>query len=193
MLSGIIKQFNWVDIFVVIILFRIGYIAIKNGLPVELFKLLGTLFATFLALHYYTGLADLMSVHLGLRKIPVAFFAFFYFLVLTILGYLIFVFFSNVFCRFIKMEATPKLNKGGGFILGIARGILVVSLVMFILVISSLDYFKNSVKDAYSGKLLFKVAPAIYSGLYNGIVSKFIPATKFNTAVWEVQENLTEK
>ena len=54
MIVEIIKQFNWVDIFVIILSVRVLYIAVKNGLPVELFKLLGTIAAIYLSLHYYT-------------------------------------------------------------------------------------------------------------------------------------------
>ncbi len=52
MLLNIIKQLNWVDIFVLIVLLRTAYISRKAGLPREFFKLLGTVLAIYLSLHF---------------------------------------------------------------------------------------------------------------------------------------------
>ncbi len=194
MFLSIVKQFNWVDILVVILLFRIGYIAIKNGLPAELFKLLGIISAIYLSLHYYTALSDWIRAHIAAeKKMPLEFLDFLVFLVLAILGYLIFVLLRSIFYRFIKMEAVPRLNKWGGLALGVARGFLLVGLVIFMLVISSISYLKNSVKNSYSGRQLFNVATSTYSWLWNAIASKFMPGEKFNRTILEVQENLAQK
>lgn len=192
-LLDILRQLNWLDFFVVILLFRIGYIAIKNGLPIELFKLLGTLLAVYLAMHYYTSWSNFVGERLGQGKIAFKFLEFLSFLVLVILGQLVFVFLRSVFWRFIKMEATPKLNKWGGLILGMGRAVLVASLIMYILVVSSIGYLRNSIKDSYSGKRLFKMAPTTYSVLWNNLASKFMSKEKFNEATLRVQEELTRK
>jgi len=189
-LANPIKQFNWVDIFVVIILLRTGYVAIKNGLPLELFKLLGTLLATYLSLHYYTNLAVSLHTFKVIDKVPLELLHFFSFIFLAILGYFIFILLRSLFYRFMKMEAVSALNKWGGLILGIGRGILLAGLLIFILVISHISYLKNSVKDAYSGKHLLKVAAATYTALWNNLASKFMTAEKFNEAILGVQEEL---
>ncbi len=192
MLLGIIKQFNWVDILVIIILFRIGYIAIKNGLLWEFFKLLGTILAVYLSLHYYTLLSDMMGQRLPSikEKAPLEFLDFLSFVVLAIIGYLIFVSLRIVFHRFIKMEAVPNLNKWGGLVLGIGRGFLLAGLITFMLAISSINYLRNSVNDSYSGRQLFKVVPNTYSWLWNNIASKFMTGEKFNKTILEVQKDL---
>jgi len=193
MLLDTIKQFNWVDILVVILLFRIGYIAIKNGLAVGFFKLLGALFAIYLSLHYYTGLSDFVRGRIGIKKLPLEFLDFLFFVALASLGYLIFVLLRTVFCHFIKTEAAPKLNQWGGFILGAVRGFLCVGLITFMLAISSVSYLKNSVKDSYSGRYLFKFTTDTYSWLWNAVTSKFMTGEKFNKTILEVQEGLTKK
>jgi len=181
-----IRQFNWVDIFVVILLLRIGYIALKSGLTIELFKLLGIILATYLSLHYYISWAGFMQGLGAMKKIPLEFLSFVSFLTLAVLGYLVFVVLRSLFYRFIKMEAVPNLNKWGGFILGIARGILLVSLIMFILAISPIGYFKNSVNGSYLGKRIIKFSPTTYSLIWNNLASKFMAKEKFNEAVLEV-------
>jgi len=86
------------------------------------------------------------------------------------------------------MEAVPQLNKWGGFVLGIARCILVVGLLIFILIIPNVGYLNKSVKNSYSGKYFLKVAPNVYSGLWYNLISKFMPKEKFNKSVLEIQK-----
>jgi uncharacterized membrane protein required for colicin V production len=174
MLLEMIKQFNWLDILIIIILFRIGYIATKIGIPVEFFKFLATIVALYLSLHYYTNLSDWL-----VQRVP----NFLSFLFLAIVGYLILVPPRMVFSRFIKMEATPNLNKWGGLVLGIARGFLLVSLVTFTLVISGSGYLKKSVTNSYLARRVFNVAPKTYAWLWKAIVSKFMSGEKLNEAI----------
>lgn len=191
MILNIIRQFNWVDIFVIILLFRICYIAIKSGFVVELFKSLGTVLAIYLSLHYYTALADLVTRYLSIKEsMPLEFLDFIAFIILVIIGYFIFVILRQVFSQLIKTEAAPNLNRWGGLALGIVRGILFSGLIIFILVISCVGYFKGSAQSSYLGKRLFKVAPTTYTKLWNGIASKFMTKEKFNQTILEVQENL---
>jgi len=193
MLFNTLKQFNWVDIFVVILLLRIGYIAIKKGFSIELFKLLGTVLATYLSFHYYLIFSDYIGSRIRLNKIPLEYLTSLIFVVLGFLGYLIFAILRNLFYRFIKMEAVPNLNKWGGLVLGLARGVLSVSLIIFILVISPLGYLKDSVTGSYSGKYLFKVAPTIYSGLWNSMAPKSITQQKFNKAILKIPQRPVPK
>lgn len=190
MLLSTLKQFNWVDIFVVILLLRTTYIAMNNGFSIELFKLLGTVLATYLSLHYYLIFSDYIGSRIGVNNIPLAYLTSLIFVVLGLLGYLVFVVLRNVFYRFIKMEAVPNLNKWGGLIFGLARGALLVSLIIFILVTAPFGYLKDSVSSSYSGKRLFKIAPNVYSGLWKNIASKFITQEKFNQAILEVPRSL---
>lgn len=194
MLLDIIKKLNWVDVFVIIILVRIGYVAFKTGFTIELFKLLGTVFAIYVSLHYYTVISDtILRRGATTEKVPLEFTDFVSFLLLVIAGYLVFVFLRSVFYRFIKMEVAPNLQKWGGLVLGMLRGFLCVSLIIFILVICSFDYSKDSVKDSYTGKSLFKIPPATYSWLWNNVTSKFMNNEKFNKTILEIQDDFSQK
>ncbi len=189
----IIKQFNWVDIFVVIVVFRICYISLKNGLAKEFFKLLGTLTAIYISLHYYIVICDFIRKSLPTEKVPLEFLDFLVFTVLAILGYLVFVLLRSIFHRFIKMEAVPKLNKWGGLVLGILRSFLLAGLIIFMLAISSIGYFKKSTENSYFGKRFFNIAPNTYSWLWNTITSKFMTAEKFNNKVTEFQQGFAPR
>jgi len=194
MLLNILKQINWVDIFILILFVRVCYIAAKGGFPIELFKFIGTITAVYLSLHYYIVLSDYLINWLSLGgRMPLEFLQFIVFLLLAAGGYYIFVLLRGIFSRFIKMEAVSTLNKWGSLILGIARAIILGSLIMFMLVISSVEYFKNSVKASYTGKRLFLVAPDTYSWLWNSVISKFATSEKYNETAASINEELLKQ
>lgn len=193
MLFNALRQLNWVDSLALILLIRISYVAIKNGFFVELLKFLGTLLAVYLSLHYYIVFSDDIASRIGLKKIPPAFLKTFIFVALAIWGYFIFRLLRATLSRFIQMETVPTLNKWGSFILGIGRGILGVSLIIFAFVISGFNYFVLSVQDAYTSKFFLRVAPATYSRLWNNVASKFMTQEKFNQTTQELQKNLEPK
>jgi len=178
----IIKQFNWVDIFVAIVLFRVIYISIKTGLPIELFKILGTLSAIYLALHYYSSASSAMISALPLIKerVNVDFLNFVAFLILAIFGYIVFMALRMLFYRFMKMEAAPNLNKWGGLVLGIFRSFLLAGLLTYTLAICGIGYLKDSIASSYTASRVANIAPNTYSWLWSNIGSKFMPGDKFN-------------
>lgn len=192
MLLDILQEINWVDIFIVIILLRVVYVAMKNGLPVEIFKFLGTIVAIYLSMHYFYFLGDFLSLSTEGHGISLGVLDFIGFLVLVVVGYLIFVILRMFLCQLVKMETVTTLNKVGGLILGIVRGGILASLIVFILFISTVGYLRNSVSKSYLGIRLFPVAPAIYSNLWNGLMSKFMIKEKFNTTVTEIQESINQ-
>lgn len=193
MLLDIIKQFNWVDILVLIILFRICYVAAKNGFTIEIFKLPGTILAIYLGMHYYILLGNILHGYIGEEIIPLEFLDFISFVFLATLGYLFFLILRAAFSRFLKLEAVAVLNRWGGLILGIGRAFLLASLAIFMLYISSTDYFKESAKKSYSGAKLFKIAPSTYSFVLDNFIAKFWPKEKYNEIIPEVEQNFFSK
>ena len=194
MLLNILNQINWVDIFILILGVRICYVAVKNGFPAELFKLIGTVAAIYLSLHYYVSLSGSIKGWLSLgERLPEDFLQFIVFLGLAVAGYYAFMVLRSIFYRFLKTEAVSALNKWGSLILGIVRTLLLASLIMFTFVISSVSYFDNSVKASYTGKRLFMVAPQTYSWLWNNFVSKFAAGEKYNETVTLTSEEFLVK
>ncbi len=189
----IVKQFNWVDIFVIIILIRICYVSMKSGFSAEVFKLPGTVLAIYLAFHYYIGLGDIVRKYVSEEMVPLEFIDFICFVLLVLLGYLLFLILREAFSRFLKLEAVPLVNRWGGLVLGAGRGILLAGLVIFMLFISSADYFKESVKKSYSGTRLFKVAPLTYRVVLEDFIVKFFPDEKYNEVVSDIEQNFFSK
>lgn len=187
MIFNTLKQFNWVDIFAVVILLRVCFVAIKGGFLNELFKTLGTVSAIYLSLHYYTRLSDFIRGLVPFKSIPLEFLDFVFFIVLALTGYLLFVILRQVILKFVNMEPIPKLNKWGGVILGLIRAFLLNSLIIFMLIISTIGYFKKSVVTSFTGEYLYKIAPGVYGTLWNGVASKFMTKEKYNKTIPEVQ------
>jgi membrane protein required for colicin V production len=182
----IFKEINWVDIFFVIILLRICYISIKNGMPIEFFKLLGAVAAAYLSLHYYTSLAFFLRDRF-IKNSPLELLNFASFIILAFAGYLALFLLRQIFFRLIKVEPVPGLNKWAGIIFGLSRGLLFLSLIVFVFALSPLGYMKKSVAASYSGKSIFKIAPRAYEVIWNGIFSKFATSEKFNSSVMDLQ------
>ncbi len=185
MILSTLKQFNWVDILVVVVLIRVCWAAVKGGFLAELFKILGTICATYLALHYYIVLSDSVRGQIPSKNIPLDFLDFVFFVILAITGYLLFVVIRQAILKFINMEPIPQLNKWGGLVLGLVRAFLLNGLLIFMFLISSISYLKNSVANSYSGEYFSKIAVGVYSSLWNGITSKFMAKEKFNETVIE--------
>lgn len=189
MIWEIVKQFNWVDLVVLSLLCWIIYFAAKNGFITEVFKLLGIIFAVYISFHYYTALSDLIKSWLPVEAFPTDYLDFLVFLPLVVLSYLVFVLFRNVVMNFVKVETVPTVSKWGGFILGITRGVLTVSLVIYLFAISCIPYLTTSAQKSFLGKKLFNVAVGTYSGIWDGLISKFVLKEKINNTVFEVQKN----
>ena len=183
MFIDFLRQINWLDIFVLILLVRICYISIKNGLPVQLFWFLGSISAVYLSLHYYASFSAFLGKRFPSEWMPAEYWSLAAFVLLAIVGYFSFVLLQKLFSRYITLQATPRLNKYGGLVLGALRGILVVGLIIFLFSISSVAYLQNTVSHSYSGQHFFKVAPATYTWLWKNIMSKFMTSERSNADV----------
>jgi uncharacterized membrane protein required for colicin V production len=152
-------------------------------LPVQLFWFLGSIAAVYLSLHYYSSLAAFLGKRFPAHGMPAEYWNLITFILLAVVGYLFFVLLQKLFARYITMQATPRLNKYGGLVLGAMRGIMVAGLIIFLFSISSVAYLQNTVSHSYAGQHLFKVAPATYTWLWKNIMSKFMTSEHPNTDV----------
>ncbi|MDD5431819.1 MAG: CvpA family protein [Candidatus Omnitrophica bacterium] len=191
----ILRQINWVDISIFVIICRVIFIAQEKGLAVESFKLLGTILATYLSLHYFVQLANFLRGNVILGSIPEHLFYFPSLLLLSTIGYLFFAFLRKLLIKFLKLEEAPGLNKWGGVILGALRSLLLSGLIIFILVFSSSAYLEKSIRNSYSANFFYRVPSAVYSAIWNGLLCKLISNESFNNMVLDfgIQKKKEEK
>ena len=185
MIPKVLTQLNWVDVIFIVLFLKVCYTAAKSGLIAEFFKFLGTVAAVYFALHYYVSLGDWAIRLLAIEKerIPVDFVAFLCFLVLAIASYVVIAIVRNMFTRAVKMEAVVTLERWGGLLLGVVRGVLLCSLLAFALSIATIQYFKKSVDASYFGSRSVGIAPQAYACMWDSLASKFMLNEKFNDSV----------
>lgn len=187
MILDTLKRFNWLDILVAVFFLKISYSAIKKGALVELFKISGTICSIYVSFHYVSELADFFEKTTFFGNAPREFVDFSSLTLLAITGYLVFVILRLVTLHFIKIEVVPKLSRWGGLALGITRFFLFSSLFTIVIFMSTLNYFERSIETSYSARRLIKIAPSVYSGLWNNFSSKFMPEEKLNQAILDIQ------
>ena len=185
---AIFKQINWVDIFVVILLLRISYTALKNGIFVEIFKFLGVITAIYLSLHYYTNLSNFLDRFVKTKTFAIEIIDFISLVILIMVGYLIFIAIRESIIRLVKIEVISGLNKWVAGIMGVIRSVLVASLIVYVFSLPVISYFKESVKKSYSGQRLIALSPTVYTRIWDGFMSKLMPHEDFNNAVLEIQD-----
>lgn len=185
----VLQQFNYLDIVIIILSLRICYVAVKTGLAVEFFKLLGIIFSIYIASHYYISFSDSLQKRFFHQAVPIDFVDFIVFVLLAIASNLCFVFLRFAFSRFMKMEAAPNLNKYGALILGLGRSYFAIGLLVYLLMVSSISYLSNSVKHSYIGSRFSSVSAQTYTWIWGNIFSKFLPQERHNSVVNEIKDN----
>jgi len=165
----ILSRFNWVDVLVIIIVFRVSYVAFQDGLSHEIFPLVGAIGTAVLTLHYYHKIALLISQNLV--SIPVKIMDFLVFILLIIVIGIIFKLIRVVVDKLIKVTWHPLVEKLGGLFFGVMRASVVASVVLIILALMPIPYLQYSIRDrSLTGMHFLRVAPNIY-----GKVSAFLP------------------
>jgi hypothetical protein len=124
------------------------------------------------------------------NKMPLEFMDFLSAVILALAGYLAFVLLRIALLKIMKVEAVPLLHKWGGLCLGVARALLLTGLIVFMLAISSIGYFKRSVSESFLGKDFFEMPVSTYSFLWDSIASKFMAAERFNKNIPEIRSDL---
>ncbi len=194
MLLNSLRQLNWLDIFILIIILRICYIASKTGLPSEFFKFIGTLLASCVSMHYYVAISDSVRALVPVIKdIPAEVLDFVIFLTLAIGTYLVFVVLRNITNNLLKIEAVSTLNKWGGLLLGSLRSLFLVSFIVFVMAVSPVNYLKLSVKHSYFGPRVFSVSTGTYNWLCENLFSKLSGKDSRNKAVLEIEKEFTKR
>ncbi|MFQ5681382.1 MAG: CvpA family protein [Candidatus Omnitrophota bacterium] len=179
--KDLLSQFNWIDIFIVIILLRSSYMGIKQGFVTELFKLLGIILNIYLSLHYYPLLGNFFSQKSPLPQGIANIFSY------LSIGFGLFIVFGLVrhsLLTIIRIETTDLLSRWGGVTLGLIRGILIASLVCLFFLICNNGYLKGSLRQSYFGERIVMAAPTTYRMIFRGLVVKFSPGSRINKDVF---------
>ena len=177
MTTDILSNINFIDAVMGLIIIRCIYSGATAGLVIEFFKLLGTIFATFITLHYFTAFAEFLTRMVSFPSNVAELIAF---VVLWMIVVLIFKVVRDGWMLLIKTEAQESFNKAGGALTGIFRGVLVVGLTTLLLLLAGNKYLIKSIKTSFSGMYLSHFSISVYESCYDNFVNKFFPKEKKN-------------
>ncbi|HDZ77381.1 MAG TPA: CvpA family protein [Candidatus Omnitrophica bacterium] len=183
--GDLMSQLNWIDVLIITLLFRSTYIGAKQGVIVEIFKLLSFISISFFTLHYYAVWGDFLNNATPLDKS--ASYVFCYLLITSVLLF-IFKFARHSFLRIVKIEVIEFLSFWGGVLFGFIRGFLVSSLICLFFFVFTGDYLKGSVRQSFSGGRVLKISPVVYKSIYNGLIIKFNPNSELNEELFDSLE-----
>lgn len=163
MAQDILKQLNWVDVVVIILLIRSSYVGVKSGLTSEVFKTLGIITAIVFSYHFYSIIADFLSTY---TLIPANYSGAISFVTITFFCILIFALFRIIIFKVLKMQFVMKLEMIGGGILGLVRGILVCGLIFMALTLIPVKYLNESINQgSLSAPSILNITGKAYSKL----------------------------
>lgn len=177
MLTEFISNFNWIDIFILVVLGRVVFLGMKSNLLTEIFSLFGTCAAVFITLHYYVRFAHFLHQMVFVPEMLADIFGF---IILWLTVHVIFKIIISGWGLIVKTEAHPAVNQWGGLILGLARGALVGSLLLAMFIITGSHYIRQMVNRTLTGKVLIDLAPNAYSTIFDGVIAKYFPNEEIN-------------
>lgn len=160
-LSEILSRINWVDILILLLLFRISYVGFIRGLGSEIIPFLGILVALIISLHYYSKWGKFITSH---TPIPIAFSELLSFLGLVfVIKYIFHLIESLIAGKIVTINIASLYDNIGGLIIGAIRGILLVSLVLIALDIAPFDYIDYSInKKSLMGRKFLSIGRFVH-------------------------------
>jgi uncharacterized membrane protein required for colicin V production len=184
MIIHLIKNINWVDVALVFLFIRMIFVGVKNGFISEFFKFLGVIAAVFVSLHYYSFLAAWVAAKTNLAwdYWDLAIFAGLWFAVASFFKFLR----EGILLLFKAETIHQGFDKYAAGIVAVARGILVCSLTIFLILLTSNGPMTRMTLHSYSYKIAGRAGVSTYSFLYNNLVSKLFAGEHFNTAAPKV-------
>ena len=155
------SRVNWVDVLIAIIMFRMSYVALQDGLSHEIFPLVASICTAVLSLQFYRVLAIYFSGNVFGMSVGTA--NLISFVLLFVLFSFVFRLIKAVLDKIIKVTWHPVLEKLGGLMAGMVRASIVSSIILIILTLMPFSYFTLSIKEkSLTGMYFLKIAPKIY-------------------------------
>lgn len=168
----IFSRINWVDALVVILMLRMSYVALKDGLSHEIFPFIGSLLVMVFSLHYYKKMGSFISANL--LNMPSEISNFFSFLILVVALGLIVKMLKGLLDKIVRVEWNPVIEKFGGLVVGVAKAYIITAMVLIVLALTPLSYLQWSIRDrSLTGKYILMAGPEVY-----GRVSAFLSTIK---------------
>ena len=184
MLTQIFNSINWVDVVLFLLFAKVVFFSVKSGFVAEGFRFLGSFIAVVYVLHQYSFIADWLA---NRTKLDLGFLSWLVFILLWLCVVLAFFGLHRLVVMLFKIEANHQMvDKYAAGFLGAARGMFVVSLAIFGLLLFNQTWLSKQTVNSLAYKLTAKVAPNTYRLAYEGLLAKLFEGQKFNDNVFAV-------
>ncbi|MFC1806831.1 CvpA family protein [Candidatus Omnitrophota bacterium] len=181
-----LKYINWVDIVVIVLLLRAVFLGAKKGLTAELFNFFGIILSLVIATQWYSRVADILVINLNL---PVWIAQFTCFVIIAQLIRVVFKYGIALIFKILNIQFIPQLERIGGGILGLGRGIIIAGILLLALGFLPVSYISDSIYDkSYSGIFIIKAANRTYKGL-----TFWLPESRTETSIFHNMPAFKEK
>ncbi len=173
-MSTLINHFNWIDVIALLLLLRLGYMGIRQGLSEELIKLTGVLVGLFVGFRWYQYAGDWVAGHTTLSH---EWAGAAMLVVLVLIPYLVTGLLLRLLQKLVTLQFAQPVNQAGGAVASVARAGLVMSIVLVTLQQLPSDYLRASIEErSFSGRYVARWAPAVYDAI-NPWMTQHLPGT----------------
>ncbi|MFH1857091.1 MAG: CvpA family protein [Candidatus Omnitrophota bacterium] len=159
-----LNQVNWIDIIILIILIRMAFVGLTQGLTKYFLNFIGIVATVCATIHYYYYGAVFLNKNVGFLTLSSAALISFVFIIVG--AVLILKISGSFLSKLITIEFASFLEKAGGMIVGIVCGLLFSSLLLITFNFSQAEYIHNSLEKSYSAPLISRMAPACYDVVF---------------------------
>jgi len=169
-MMDIIKNFNWIDVLVVLLLLKSAYAGARTGLTAELFKLIGTVISIVLGLHYYNNIGGALIDYINM---PVWFAQFIILVVVVLLVRVIFKYGVVLLLKVLNIQFILGLERIGGALIGFGRGFLFGGLILIASLFLPVRYFYSSIYEgSFLASYLIRTTKAVYTSIIGLVPSQ---------------------
>jgi len=166
MIRDLLRYFNWIDLFVIIVLIRATFVGFKRGAIGELFFTIGVVLIIVLSIQYYNQIGVFLNSYI---KIPFKYATLLSYIILIGIGFILIWLLSKTISIATSLGGIRDFgNKILGTIIGIIRGGLICSILFYLLTLLNIKYLSKAIEqDSFSGLFIMDISFKVYNFVRN--------------------------
>ena len=167
-MSELLSRVNWVDVIALILLIKIGYTSSRIGVGRQILPLVLLVLIVTLTLHNYRDIARLLINRYSFSASLCGFIIYF---IITGLFFIVYRIVSRITGAIMPagdME-TGGVEMAGGVIIGLARSVIIIGMLMIGLLLTPVKFLEEGVKNSYSGLFFINMNLRIYTSVINAL------------------------
>lgn len=168
-MAELLSRVNWVDLFALILLLRIGYVSSCIGVGKQILPLILSVLILVIILYNYSGIAYFLITRFSISP-PLCIFLSYLFV--TSLSFVIYGIIARITGFFLpQLEiAVMNVEKALGAVIGVTRAVIIIGLILIGFALAPFRPLENSVKNSCLAVFFINADLAIYTFTVNLIL-----------------------